>query len=82
MQQLIDQIGGYDTGFSLAELACITLLLIVGIVQLFVPMCSSKSLSPFYRLFQYVYGKIFLRCFLAKQYANQYFRADKRHPDN
>ena len=31
MQQLIDQIGGYDTGFSLAELAGITLLLIVGI---------------------------------------------------
>ena len=35
MQQLIDQIGGYDTGFSLAELAGITLLLIVGIAAAF-----------------------------------------------
>ena len=39
MQQLIDQIGGYDTGFSLAELAGITLLLIAGIAAAFLISC-------------------------------------------
>ena len=35
MQQLIDRIGGYDTGFTLAELASLTLLLIAGIAAAF-----------------------------------------------
>ena len=39
MQQLIDRIGGYDTGFTLAELAGLTLLLIAGIAAAFLISC-------------------------------------------
>ena len=57
MQQLIDQIGGYDTGFTLAELAGITLLLIVGIAAAFLiayvfrPKFVTRGISQYKRTF-------------------------------